>query len=139
LMKGGPEPVEAIRISPERIVERHSTDLIAVSDPAVAAALRFIRENAHRAVLVDDVARAAHVGRRTLETRFRSLLKSSLHDAIRRERIQRACRLLTETDMLVEVVAEASGYATRERFNQAFRQETGTTPSAYRKRFRFAG
>jgi LacI family transcriptional regulator len=139
LMKGGAAPSEPIRISPEQIVERHSTDLTAVSDKAVADALRFIRENAHLPVFVDDVARAAHVGRRTLENRFRSMLRISVHDSIRRARIQRACRLLKETDMLVEDLSEACGYATRERFNQAFKQETETTPSGYRKRYRFAG
>lgn len=137
LMNGEPEPEKPIRISPERIVERHSTDLTAVGDNAVAAALKFIRENAHVPILVDDVAKAAHVGRRTLENRFRSLLQVSVHDSIRRGRIQRACRLLTETDMLIEHLAEACGYTTRERFNQAFKHITGTTPSTYRKRFRF--
>ncbi len=137
LMQGEVELNEPIRISPDRIVERHSTDMTAVADKAVADALRFIRENAHRPVLVDDVARAVHVGRRTLENRFRSLLQSSVHDAIRRERIQRACRLLKETDMLVEDLSIACGYATRERFNQAFKRETDATPSAYRRKFRF--
>jgi LacI family transcriptional regulator len=137
LMRGGPGPEEPVRILPEKIVERHSTDLTAVPDRAVAAALRFVRENSHRPIRVDDVAQAAFVGRRTLENRFRELLQLSVHEAIRRERIQRACRLLKETDMLVEVLSEACGYATRERFNQAFKQETGTTPSEYRRKFRF--
>lgn len=139
LMKGGAEPKEPVRISPERIAERHSTDLTAVGDNAVAAALKFIRGNAHLPILVDDVAKAAHIGRRTLENRFRSLLQVSVHDAIRRERIQRACRLLTETDMLIEDLAEACGYMTRERFNQSFKQVAGTTPSNYRRKFRFTG
>lgn len=138
LMQGAPPPDEPVRISPERIVERHSTDLIAVGDRAVGDALRFIRENAHRPILVDDVSRAAHVARRTLENKFRNLLSISVHDSIRRERIGRACRLLKETDMLVEELAESCGYSTRERFNQAFKQETGSTPSNYRKKFRFA-
>ena len=138
LMSGGLRPKEPVRIFPEQIVERHSTDLTAVTDAAVAAALRFIRENAHRPILVDDAARAAHVGRRTLENRFRSLLQVSIHDTIRRERIARACRLLKETDMLIDVLSESCGYVTRERFNQAFKAETGTTPSAYRRKFRFA-
>ena len=137
LIDGGPPPEAPIRILPERIVERQSTDLTAVADQAVGDALQFIRENAHRPILVDDVARAAHVARRTLENRFRGLLQISIHDRIRQERIQRACRLLTETDMLIEHLAEACGYATRERFNQAFKRVTGSTPSNYRKRFRF--
>ena len=139
MMTSGEEPLEPIRISPERIVERHSTDLTCVEDRAVTAALAFIRENAHRPVQVGDVARAAHVGRRTLENRFRSMLQVSVFEMVRRERILRACRLLKETDMLVEDVASACGYPTRERFNQAFRVESGTTPSEYRRRFRFPG
>lgn len=138
LMQGEAEPIEPVRIFPEKIVERHSTDLTAMDDRAVAAALRFIRENTHRPVQVDAVARAAHIGRRTLENRFRGLLQHSVHEIIRRERIQRACRLLQETDMLVEHIAESCGYATRERFNGAFRRETGTTPSDYRRKYRFA-
>lgn len=138
IMRSGKEPKKPVCISPEKIVERHSTDLTAVGDQAVADALRFIRESAHHAVQVDDVARAAHVGRRTLENRFRDLLQRSVYEVIRRERIQRACRLLKETDMLIEDVSGACGYATRERFNQAFKQEAGTTPSDYRRRFRFA-
>lgn len=138
LMEGGAEPDEPIRILPQQIVERQSTDLTAVGDPAVAAALSFIREHAHQPVQVDDVVQAVHVGRRTLEVRFRSLLQSSIHGMIRRERVRRACRLLTETDMLVEVLSEACGYCTRERFNQAFREEVGTTPSEYRRASRLA-
>ena len=138
MMKGGRSPEEPIRISPEKIVERYSTDLTAVGDKVVAAALRFIRDNAHRPVQVDDVARAAHVGRRTLENRFRARLQLSVFEMIRRERIQRACRLLKETDMLVEDVSGACGYATRERFNQAFKQEVEATPSEYRRKFRFS-
>ncbi|MDZ8117227.1 substrate-binding domain-containing protein [Pontiella agarivorans] len=137
LMQGGRPPEEPVRISPERIVERHSTDLVAVGDRVVGDALRFIRDHAHQSILVDDVARAVHVARRTLEHKFRNLLCITVHDSIRRERIARACRLLKETDMLVEELAESCGYTTRERFNQAFRTETGTTPSGYRKRYRF--
>lgn len=138
LMSSEMEPEEPIRISPEKIVERQSTDLSAVGDKAVAAALRFIRENAHRPVQVDDVAKAAHVGRRTLEHRFRALLQRTVYEAIRSERIQRACRLLKETDMLVEDVSISCGFLTRERFNQSFKHETGTTPSGYRRRYRFS-
>lgn len=138
LMNGAEEPTEPIRISPEKIVERHSTDLTAVGDKAVAAALRYIRENAHRPTQVDDVARAAHVGRRTLENRFRALLQISIYEVIRRERIARACRLLKETDMLIEDISGACGYSTRERFNQSFKLEAGTTPSDYRRKYRFS-
>lgn len=137
LMNGKPAPEHPVRISPERIIERRSTDLSAVRDRVVSGALTFIRENAHRPIQVGDVATAAHVSRRTLENRFRDLARGSVHDAIRRERIARACSLLKETDMLIENLSEACGYSTRERFNQSFKRETGSTPSEFRRKYRF--
>ena len=59
-------------------------------------------------------------------------------DGVGRTRIQRACKLLRETDMLIEVLTEVCGYSNRERFNAAFRSEMGKTPSIYRREFRFA-
>ena len=61
---------------------RQSTDLIAVDDPVVAAAARFIRENISRGIKVEDVASASHVSRRKLEQRFVRALARTPHDEI---------------------------------------------------------
>ncbi len=138
LMRGEKRPTEPVVIAPEEIVERHSTELIQLNDRVVSDALRYIKENAHKPIQVTDIADAVCCGRRTLEKRFKELLERSPHEEIRRVRIRRACRLLRETDMLVEVLAESCGYVTRDRFNVAFRAEMGMTPSQYRKQYRFA-
>lgn len=138
LMQGGAIPSEPIMVAPERIVERHSTDILEIEDELVGKALRFIRDNAAHPITVTEVMDALHCNRRVLEKRFKSDVGRTLHEEIRRSRIQRACRLLRETDMLIEVLAEACGYCSRERFNAAFRREKGTTPSAYRKEYRFS-
>ncbi len=50
-----PPPTNQIVVSPHGVVTRRSTDLLAVTDPDVSAALRFIRDNAGRAIEVRDV------------------------------------------------------------------------------------
>jgi len=135
----GKEPRDKLSlIPPERIVERQSTEIQAMQDKLVAEALRFIKENAQRPITVDDLTSALRCNRRVLEIRFKGEVGRTLHKEIRRARIQRACKLLRETDMLIEVLSEVCGYSNRERFNAAFRSEMGKTPSIYRREFRFA-
>jgi LacI family transcriptional regulator len=138
LMHVAKPPRDPVVIAPEEIVERRSTELSRTEDRAVQEALRFIRDHLHRPVQVDAVARAAGCSRRVLELRFRNLLGRTPHEEIRRARIAHARRLLRETDLIIEALAESCGYATRDRFNAAFKKETGMTPSKYRQQYRFA-
>ena len=48
-------------------------------------------------------------------------------------RIEYAQKLLKESDMTVNKVAEASGYANTSSFIRAFKKLTGNTPGEYRK------
>lgn len=138
LMEGGKPSAEPIMIAPERIVERRSTDVFEIQDELVGKALRFIRDNSAKPITVSDVKNALFCNRRSLEKKFKAEVGRTLHEEIRRSRIERACKLLRESDMMIEVLAEACGYSNRERFNAAFRIEIGKTPSAYRKEYRFA-
>ncbi len=137
LIQGAEIPAEPVMIAPERIVERRSTDILEVHDELVAKALRFIRDHCSEQIGVGEVIAALFCNRRVLEKRFKSVIGRTLHEEIRRSRIDLACKLLRESDMLIEVLAESCGYGCRERFNAAFRSETGKTPSAYRKEYRF--
>ena len=123
-----------MRIAPQRIPTRQSTDILAIQDPAVAAALRFIRERAARPELdVEGVAHAAALDRRTLERRFRTLLRRSPLDEIRRVRVERAKQLLARQELSVDYIAESCGYGSRKGFGIAFRTQTGMTPPQYRR------
>jgi LacI family transcriptional regulator len=139
IIQGSEVPHEPVFVAPERIVERQSTDILEIQDELVARALRFIRDHASKPITVGEVTEALFCNRRVLEKKFKAEVGRTLHEEIRRSRIQRACKLLRESDMLVEVLAEACGYSSRERFNAAFRKEIGKTPSAYRKEYRFSG
>lgn len=73
----GHVPPGDVLIPPQGVVDRRSTDTLAVEDPAMVKALRFIRENPARIMQVDDVARHAGLCRRALELRFQQLLGRS--------------------------------------------------------------
>ena len=84
---------------------------------------------------MDDVLRAVPASRRSLERRFRALLERGLGEEIRRAHLERAKDLLASTVLTVAEVAEQSGFASVHYLSRLFRQETGLTPTAYRRQF----
>jgi len=117
------------------IEKRMSSDILAISDPDVAGAVHFIRQNARKTIRVSDVVDAIATSRRTLQQRFRNTLGRSIHEEIRRVRIEQVKRMLMETNLSISQVATALGYAGVEHFARYFKKETDLTPREYRKRY----
>ena len=133
LMDGKQAPATPILLPPQGLIVRESTDFFAVADELVAAALEFISKNSHRRIGQDDVSRAVHAETRTLQLRFRRVLDRPIATEIRRVRIERAKRELTQSDRSLAAIAHDVGFGEAMRMYEVFRRELGTTPSEYRK------
>lgn len=127
-----------IQIDPIRVVARRSTDALAIEDRNVAAAMRFIRDQAARGCTVEDVLRHARVSRSFLERRFRHFLKRSPQSEIRAVQMSRVKQLLVETDFTLERIAESCGFKHPEYLSVLFKRLAGLTPGEYRKQHRTA-
>ena len=125
------QPTEVL-VAPIGIVERQSTDTLAIEDEVVAKALRFIRGNLAQPIQVPDVARHSGVCRRLLEQRFNASLGRSPAAEIRRVRLNRAIELLQRTSMTVAEVSECSGFGSPEYMASVFKSQCGGTPLDYR-------
>ena len=136
LMAGGQARGETHLIPPLGVATRQSTDVLAIEDPHVSRAVRFIREHACDGINVQDVLRAVPQARRLLEARFRKLLGRTPHAEILRVQLQRVKQLLTETDLTIEVIAERTGFAHSEYLSVVFRREVGLPPGRYREQHR---
>lgn len=133
LMKGARPPREPILISPASLVPRRSTEVFAVEDRAVAAALRVIADRVPKPLRVDEIAAAVPMSRRSLERRFRAAMGRTVHDEITRARIERVKRKLVETDLPIKAIARDSGFASLEHLSRVFRQKEGRTPGGWRR------
>ena len=131
LMSGRATSPERIVVEPLQVVTRRSTDVEALEDLEVAHALRFIRENAGRPIRVKDIVNALGVSRRNLEIRFRAIGKS-MNQTIRQAHLERAKRLLLETDLLLPKVAEVAGYNSTSYMAIVFHEAFGMTPAKFR-------
>ncbi len=127
------KPAAEVLIAPRGLMERRSTDTLAVEDAAMVKALRFIREDPSRVMTVTDVARSAGLCRRALELRFQNLLGRSPAAEIRRVRIDHAIHLLQHTNLSVGTVAERSGFSSPEYMASVFRSQLATSPMNFRK------
>ncbi len=134
LMKGGAMTGQVIPVQPTHIVTRMSTDMLAVTDPDVATALGFIRRNANRLIQVDNVVEATTASRRVLEKRFKAILHRSVHQEIRRIRVNNIVRLLVGTDLSIADIAAHCGFDGVEHIARYFRKETRVSLREYRKR-----
>jgi LacI family transcriptional regulator len=124
---------QTIIVHPTHVVTRQSTEILAMEDRDVAAAVRFIRRHAKEMIQVDDVVDTVAVSRRSLEQRFRRELGRSVLDEIKRARVGQVGRMLVETNLSVSQIALALGYTGVENIARYFRSERGMSPVAYRK------
>lgn len=136
IMDGGEIPKETLLIPPKGVVTRLSTNILAVPDPQIAKALRFVWERFPEPIGTPEVAAAAGLNRRTLERGFRLHLGRSIGDEIMRVRLDRAKTLLAETNYKAHEIAELSGFSGIVAFSKAFMRVTGISPSAFRKESR---
>jgi len=79
------------------------------------------------------------VSRTWLEQQFTRKLARTPHDEIVRVRMDRARRLLLESDEALERIAKRSGFSAVQNFTRAFRQSQGVSPAAYRRQARGKG
>ncbi|MDY0170805.1 MAG: DNA-binding transcriptional regulator [Thermoguttaceae bacterium] len=135
MMEGARRP-PSVFLPPLHTVTRQSTDTMAVTDPVVAAALRFIREKAVQGINAESVVLYVGASRRELERKFRRILGCSLLDEVRRTRVEHAKRLLAGTALPMPSVARQSGFSTPQRFALVFRQFEKVSPTAYRRQVR---
>ncbi len=132
MMISGKSSKVAKYCQPQGIVPRQSTDSYASDHPKVALALRYIAESANRRIKVNDVANAVATNRRTLERKFREFTGRTISQEISRMRIERAKRLMMESDLSFKELSAELGYRNSDHFYKSFLRAEGQTPSSFR-------
>jgi LacI family transcriptional regulator len=121
-------------VDPLGVVLRESSDVEAIPDREVAAALHFIRQHACEGIGVEDVFRAVALSRSTLERRFAKLVGRSPRAEIARRQLERVQTLLVQTQFPLKKIAQIAGFRYVESMCHLFKRITGQSPIAYRKR-----
>ncbi len=132
LIRGETAPASPIYVPPIGIVERRSTDNLATEHPQVAAALRFIRENADRQIGMIDIVKHVAMSRSGLEKAFREHFVRAPIEQLRHTRLELAKKMLRGTDEKIAAIAQQTGFQTPDHLCRVFQRQLGITPKQYR-------
>ncbi|MFC4992239.1 helix-turn-helix domain-containing protein [Rubritalea tangerina] len=122
-----------ISIPPHGIHGRTSTGHVEEKDPVMAKALSFLHAHYRAPIGVPEVAEAAGASRRVLEMRFREILNTSVHEELRRLRIEDAKQMLLESEKSVTEIAGLCGFSSVHYFSAAFKRVAGQSPRQFQK------
>ncbi|MCA8987863.1 MAG: XylR family transcriptional regulator [Planctomycetaceae bacterium] len=133
MMHGQTAEPASLLIPPTGISTRLSSDIFAVEDPQLAAALRLIREQACSGLRVKDLLEQLPVSRSHLEREMRQLLGRSPNEQINHIRLERVKDLLRETDFTLEEIARQTAFTTAQYLAESFRRKYDQSAGQYRK------
>lgn len=102
----------------------------------LALLLDWVQANLDQPMAVEDLASRALMSVRTFNRRFVAVTGTTPHRWITSQRIRLAQRLLEETELDVEQVAQQTGFGTGATLRHHFSGHRGTSPQLYRRSFR---
>lgn len=132
LMAGESPPEKPYEISPLKLIERQSTDSLAVTDTLVRKALIIMREEACEGLNILDLVKRLGVSRRYLERRFTVVLHSSIYQEILRIQMLRAQELLIGTSLTLNSISRRTGFKNASHFCTVFKRWFKKTPGDFR-------
>jgi len=132
MMAGKKIAEKRIMVEPEYVVTRKSTDILAIKDPNVTAALRFIKLNCKKFIQVAEVVEAVGINRRSLERYFKQYLNHTIHEEITRVRIEAISKMITETSLSIGEIAAHMGFHNINHISRYFKAIKGVTPHEFR-------
>lgn len=134
LMNGGRPRIVAITSPVREIITRDSTSIPRPAEHLIRTAKRFIEANDTKNISPSDVVEHLRISRSLADLRFRELTGKSIGQMIAAARISAVKRKLASSRATVTEVAKSCEFSSVQALVRYFRQSTGQTPLAWRKR-----
>lgn len=105
------------------------------TEPLVIQAVKHYVETHLPTASLERAAEAVRLNPNYLSTYFHANTKVMFGDYVAALRMREACRLLTESTMRINEIADAVGYSNPTSFSRAFRMTQGMSPKEWRVRY----
>jgi len=116
----------------------HSYQEAHLLNTPLAAVVKYLKENAHKKIQITELTKLACMSQASLFRHFKNNFGKTPHEFINHERLRRAAKLLTLTDINIGEVGYSVGYTSPSHFNTQFRKMNNCSPSEYRRKNRLA-
>ena len=97
----------------------------------VAQVEKYIQDNMHEKLTVEDIAAHFHYSRARLSAIFKAVSNMGINEVLTFERMRKAKSFLLEGEMTITQIASALGYCSPQYFSTKFTKEVGCPPSQY--------
>jgi LacI family transcriptional regulator len=115
-----------------RVITRQSTDEMQMPDRFVAKALGIVRRDISERHTIASLAAAVGVSKRTLEMKSNLVLGNTLKTEIEKMRLNEAVRMISNSNLSIQSVAEKCGFCCASHLNTRFKAIFGHNPSVFR-------
>lgn len=105
---------------------------VGIVDRRLRRAIEFMHDNCGRELTLTEIAASVYVSEFHFARLFKKITGSTPHAYLAAIRIERARKLLTETDLAITEIGARVGYNSQSHFTKIFREATGMTPHAFR-------
>jgi LacI family transcriptional regulator len=136
LMNGEKIQGQQIIVLPTHVVQRQSTDILAIKDEDLLEAIRFIHKNATNKIHVNQIVKATNVGRRVLERKFNKIIRKSIYAELSHIRTELISKMLVETDLQISEIVSLFNFTDIAHVSRFFKKEKGIGMSQFRKQNR---
>ena len=119
---------------PLRLIRRGSTLVQKGIGPRIQTALEFLRRHAcDSGITLDAVVREMKCSKRMATLEFKKATGRTIFDEIHDIRFQKACELLSHTNLPIATIVVQCGYSSGSFIKRLFRKRTGMTMREWRK------
>lgn len=105
----------------------------ALEERVASRVIEFLRKNVCEKLEISDICTALHYNKSHIFKQFKRATNCSVMAYFTRLKIDRAKRMLRETNLSVTQISETLSFDSPNYFAKAFKKTTGYTPSRYRK------
>ena len=105
------------------------------ADETIAQMHTYLLANLDKRISIDALSRKFLMNPTTLKSKFKAAYGHSIATHIKHHRMEKAAKLLLETDMPVGEISASVGYASGSKFSAAFSESYGLLPLEYRKKY----
>lgn len=93
----------------------------------------FIEENLDRDLSLETLAAEVHISPLYLPRAFKTAVGQSTHQYVLQRRVERARKLLRNSDMPIAEIALCSGFSSQSHLSNWFHRSVGVSPATYRR------
>ncbi len=106
---------------------------VGIVDRRLRRAIEFMHDNCGRELTLTEIAASVYISEFHFARLFKKITGSTPHTYLAAIRIERARKMLTETDLAITEIGARVGYNSQSHFTKIFREATGMTPHAFRE------